>query len=134
MYSLDYQRNHIISNLKVSFFATIEECNHYRIKYGGRINYIEEFESNTVCNKNNGYVDPLDEGICCDDEDAPATNYSVEFITSETGSKSYILTVSERTPLINGFRYIKEYLIQYHNMVMHDSYNKLRKTAQMYVQ
>ena len=52
----------------------------------------------------------------------------MEFITSETGNKSYILTVSERTPLINGFRYIKEYLIQYHNMLMNDSYNKLRQT------
>ena len=33
--------------------------------------------------KNNNYVDPLDEGICRDDEDAPATNYSVDCITSE---------------------------------------------------
>ena len=47
-------------------------------------------------------------GICVDDEDAPATNYSVEFIISETGNKSYILTVSERTPLINGFIYISK--------------------------
>ena len=30
-------------------FDTIEECNHYRIKYGGKMNYIEEFVSNTVC-------------------------------------------------------------------------------------
>ena len=51
----------------------------------------------------------------------------MEFITSETSNKSYILTVSERTPLINGFRHIKEYLTQYHNMLLHDSYNKLRK-------
>ena len=32
-------------------FDTIEECNHYRIKYGGKMNYIEEFVSNTVCER-----------------------------------------------------------------------------------
>ena len=61
----------------------LKECNHYIIKYGGRLNYIEEFVNSTVCNESNGYVDPLDEGICVDDEDAPVANYSVDFITSE---------------------------------------------------
>ena len=43
-----------------------------------------------MCNESNGYVDPLDEGICVDDEEAPVANYSVEFITSENCNKSYI--------------------------------------------
>ena len=106
-------------------FDTIEECNHYRIKNGGKMNYIEEFVSNTVCAENG--VDLLDEGITRDDEDEPTFNYSRSFISSETGNKSYILTVNERTPLINGFRYIKEYLMQYHNLLVHETYNKLTK-------
>ena len=68
----------------------------------------------------------LDEGIRVDDDDVPSANYSVSFITSETGNNSYILTVSERTPLINGFRYTKEYLMQYHHMLVNESYNKFR--------
>ena len=58
------------------------------------MNYIEKFVSNTVCAENS--VDLLDEGIRVDDEDEPTCNYSVSFITSETGNKSYILTVSEK--------------------------------------
>ena len=58
------------------------------------MNFIEEFEYSTVCNENNGndpgFVDPLDEGIRDDDDNAPTANYSVNFITSETGNKSYI--------------------------------------------
>jgi hypothetical protein len=51
-------------------FDTIEECNHYRIKYGRKMNYREDLISNTVCedNKDNS-VDLLDEGIRFDDED-----------------------------------------------------------------
>ena len=69
----------------------------------------------------------LDQGISFDDENKQVANYSVNYITSETRNKSYILTVSERTTLTDGFRYIKEYLMQYHNMLVNDSYNKLTK-------
>ena len=58
-------------------FDTIEECNHYRIKYGGKMNYIEEFVSNTVCAENS--VDLSDEGIRIDDEDGSYANYFSEF-------------------------------------------------------
>ena len=37
--------------------------------------------------------------------------------------------MNERTPLINGFRYIKEYLMQYHNLLVHETYNKLTKNG-----
>ncbi|MFM7984923.1 MAG: hypothetical protein ACKPKO_36940 [Candidatus Fonsibacter sp.] len=69
----------------------------------------------------------MDERIGVDDEDGPSTNYSVSFITSNTCNKSYILTVHERTPLINGFRYTKEYLMQYHNLLVYETYNKTNK-------
>ncbi|MFM7990432.1 MAG: hypothetical protein ACKPKO_65055 [Candidatus Fonsibacter sp.] len=52
------------------------------------MNYIEKFVINTVCTENT--VDLFDEGIGVDDEDGPSTNYSVSFITSNTGNKSYI--------------------------------------------
>ena len=37
----------------------------------------------------------------------------------------YILTNRKRTKLTNGFRFIKELLIQYHNFKMHSDYNTL---------
>ena len=77
------------------------------------MNYIEEFVSNTVFeDSQDNSVGLLDEGIRFDDEDEWIFNYSVSFITLETGNKSNILTVSERAPLINWFRYFKEYLMQ----------------------
>ena len=77
------------------------------------MNYIEEFVSNTVFeDRQDNSVGLLDEGIRVDDEDERIFNYSVSFITLETGNKSNILTVSERAPLINLFRYFKEYLMQ----------------------
>ncbi|MFM7985629.1 MAG: hypothetical protein ACKPKO_40590, partial [Candidatus Fonsibacter sp.] len=48
------------------------------------------------------------------------------------GNKSYILTVHERTPLINGFRHIKEYLMQYHNLPVYETYNKLIKNVDVF--
>ena len=40
--------------------------------------------------------------------------------------KSYILNLSEKAKLRNGFRYIKELLLQQRNMTMNEAYYKLR--------
>jgi hypothetical protein len=37
----------------------------------------------------------------------------------------FILNVNQKTQLKNGFRFIKELLIQYHNFKMYSDYNKL---------
>ena len=67
---------------------TIEECNHYRIEYDGRMNYIDEFVSDTLCKENS--VDLLDESISVDDEDAPSANYSMSFITRKKQEINHI--------------------------------------------
>ena len=41
------------------------------------------------------------------------------------GETCYILNVTDRAKLMNGFRYIKEMLLQYHNFSMYEAYNKL---------
>ena len=43
----------------------------------------------------------------------------------EDEKKYYILNVSDRTNLNNGFRYIKELLLQHHNFKMYNDYNTL---------
>ena len=58
--------------------------------------------------------DPLDFGLDCD-----AVDYE------EYGNKYYILDIKDQTDLMDGFRYIKELLLQYHNYKMYDDYTKL---------
>ena len=49
-----------------------------------------------------------------------------EFEAKETeGTKYYVLSVSEKKTLINGFMYIKELLLQYHNFKMYEAYKTL---------
>ena len=49
-----------------------------------------------------------------------------EIETKETeGTKDYVLNVSEKKTLINGFMYIKELLLQYHNFKMYEAYKTL---------
>ena len=49
-----------------------------------------------------------------------------EFEARETeGTKYYVLSVSEKKTLINGFMYIKELLLQYHNSKMYEAYKTL---------
>ena len=44
----------------------------------------------------------------------------------ETRSQ-YILNIKDTAELVNGFRYIKELLLQQHNFTMYEAYNKLRR-------
>ena len=49
-----------------------------------------------------------------------------EFETKETeGTKYYVLSVSEKKTLINGFMYFKELSLQYHNFKMYEAYKTL---------
>ena len=41
------------------------------------------------------------------------------------GETCYILNVTDKTKLMNGFRYIKEMLPQYHNFSMYEAYKQL---------
>ena len=43
------------------------------------------------------------------------------------GNTYYILNTTARKTLMNGFRYIKELLLQYHNYSMYEAYNILNK-------
>ena len=42
-------------------------------------------------------------------------------------SKYYIVTISDERQLMNGFRYIKELLLQNHNFSMYEAYEKLKE-------
>jgi hypothetical protein len=48
-----------------------------------------------------------------------------EFDRVKTGKTLYILNIGDRTNLLNGYRYIKELLMQYHNFYFNNSYDLL---------
>ena len=86
-------------------FNSLREAIHYQRQSGGRIYAIQE---ETV-------IDEIDE----DEENINLKS------TKKEGETCYILNVTDRTKLMNGFRFIKELLLQCHNFSMYEAYNKL---------
>ena len=85
-----------------STFTSLKEACYYQSIYGGKVYTISECQTE---------LNEVDED---------------EFETKETeGTKYYVLSVSEKKTLINGFMYIKELLLQYHNFKMYESYKTL---------
>ena len=102
---------------KLFLFFTREECKYYQVQYGGDITVIKQYEE-----KATDYTNPLDKGI-----KEPDVFWSVEY--KETGIVMYVLNISASVSLTNGFRYIKELLMQYHNYYVHESYETLLKNG-----
>ena len=85
-----------------STFTSLKEACYYQSIYGGKVYTISECQTE---------LNDVDED---------------EFETKEReGTKYYVLSVSEKKTLINGFMYIKELLLQYHNFKMYEAYKKL---------
>ena len=90
-------------------FNSLKEACHYQRKHGGRIYALEE---ETRIRK---MVD-LNEETDDEEEEEDKTTF---------GETYYVLNTTDRKTLVNGFRYIKELLLQYHNFAMYEAYNKL---------
>ena len=89
-------------------FRSLKEAVHYQSEYGGRINKLTEFVNEMIETE-------YDEG-----------GFKTEEYENEKESY-YILTLKDRAQLKNGFRYIKQLLLDYHNFKMYEDYYKLRK-------
>ena len=94
------QRSKIFNSIK-------EACHHQRI-HGGKIYAIQK-ETYEV------------EYIGDSDDDADEFNEKTTM-----GDTYYILNTTCKRHLVNGFIYIKELLLQYHNFAMYDAYTKLK--------
>ena len=91
-------------------FNSLKEACYYQRKHGGRIYALEE---ETCIRK---MVD-LDEETDEEEEEDKTT----------FGETYYVLNTTDRKTLVNGFRYIKELLLQYHNFAMYEAYTKLEE-------
>ena len=97
---------------KSKIFNTLEEVRHHQATYGGRVSILKRFHGTVV----DEYSD-LDFGLTVE-----AATKS-EWVEDE--KKYYILNVSDCATLNNGFRYIKELLLQHHNFKMYRDYKSL---------
>ena len=117
------EKSQNVSQRSVIFNSLKEAC-HYQRKYGGRIYAIqEESEINYWDRKVRVYY--YDDS---DDEEEEEQAHTLNEETKE-GEKYYILNTSDRQTLVNGYRYIKELLLQYHNYAMYETYNILAKNG-----
>jgi hypothetical protein len=98
-------------------FSSYDECKFHQAQYGGSIHTIQKIEDvSTVLDKS-----PLglDDGI---DETAGQV---VSFKFEQVGDPYYVLVLKAEKQLRNGFRFIKELLLQEHNFKMMNAYDRL---------
>ena len=98
-------------------YESLDVAKFYQQKYGGKISilsrYHEEIEVKPV---GTGWLDGQGE-------------YGETRTWKQDGNKYYILNVGDRACLKNGFRYIKELLLQYHNFKMFTDYSTLKENG-----
>ena len=82
-------------------FNSLREACHYQKEHGGRIYALHE--------------------------DIRERDEETEEERRHKGDTYYILNTTDRQTLVNGFRYIKEMLLQYHNYAMYEAYTKLEE-------
>ena len=82
-------------------FNSLREACHYQKEHGGRIYALHE--------------------------DIHERDEETEEERKHKGDTYYILNTTDRQTLVNGYRYIKEMLLQYHNFAMYEAYTKLEE-------
>ena len=98
---------------KSVLFKDLREAQLYQHMYGGRITIIKQFEKEEE-------DDDDSDTEYSDDEEAPEED-------TKNKGKYYVLNVADHAVLKNGYRYIKELLLQYHNYRKYKDYNTLRE-------
>ena len=109
----------VCRNQKSFIFSTYTQAKFYQQQYGGTINYIKEYEERTESR-----IDPLDKDIAIED---PGDLIHTDLV--ETGSIMWILNISASACMNNGFRFVKELLLQHHNFFMYESHEKLKSAG-----
>ena len=95
---------------KSKMYDTLDEAKYYQERIGGKISVLSKFT----------------EDFEIDDHDVGTDNPHMESVWKEHDQKYYVLNVSDKACLKNGFRYLKELLLQHHNFKMYTDYTTLR--------
>lgn len=86
-------------------FKHLREAVNYQVEYGGKIHKLTDVE-----------VECIETRLTTREYDSEGVSY-------------YVLNLKDKAQLHNGFRYIKELLLQYHNFKMYQDYSKLRSNG-----
>ena len=97
----------INKSVKSKIFDTYEDAKWFQAKYGGTISIMKQYEERQVSKCEN----PIDNGV-----EEVENECSTELIP--TGNCLFILSLSAECSLTNGYRYIKELLMQHHNFYL----------------
>ena len=106
------------TDIKSIPFKTLKEALHNQEQFGGRL---YKFEKETVESME---VEDIDE-----EGNITYTTTSDTKTQGDTEASVYILNLKDKAQLKNGFVYIKELLLQYHNFRMYSDYKALTKTS-----
>ena len=117
---------------KSVLFKDLREAQLYQHMYGGRINIIKQFEKEEEDDDDEARLEPREpcNTLYYDDDDDDSVDDSDEEAPEEdtkNKGKYYVLNVADNAVLKNGYRYIKELLLQYHNYRIYKEYNTLRE-------
>ena len=86
-------------------FNSLRECCYYQSVFGGKIHTVSQQEQCFIESDNDEMIAE----------------------TKDTGNTYYVLNVSDTKKLTDGFRLIKEMLLQNHNFAMFEAYNALKE-------
>ena len=106
-------------------FKDLSDLKHHQNKYGGNLNIVCEYQNQEETTVKETSL--LDVGINMDDDDDDNDDFAVNNISTPTGKELYVLNINKSATLTNGFRYIKELVLQRHNYFMNKSYKKLKE-------
>ena len=95
-------------------FSKMVDAFYYQEKYGGSINIISEIQEDRSID---GYTTVYDS-----DEEEEVEVYNSGIVGEE---KHYVLNISDTKKLMNGYKFIKELILQHHNFDMNEAYEQL---------
>ena len=94
-------------------FQDLGECQHYQAKMGGSIHVLHKIED---------VIEAVDFGL---DDDTPGEGPRETHLFKQSGDPIYVLVIRAEALLKNGFRYIKELLLQHHNHKLKQAWDTL---------
>ena len=97
-------------------FQDLAECQYYQSRLGGVIHIINKIEDVAELKHSD-----LDEGVDC----PPCESHMFK----ATGEPLYVLVLKAESKLKNGFRYIKELLLQHHNQKLTQAFDTLESNG-----
>ena len=97
-------------------FKDLTECNHFQAQHGGVVHQIQKIEDRCIVYDKSPRG--LDDGI---ENTKPTESWKFE----QVGEPYYVLVMKAEKQMRNGFRYIKELLLQGHNHILMQAYDLL---------